>query len=623
MYPFNNFTKKSVLLMSLLALVVLPIIGQKSVIIRDDFETKYINSDVLIYNKSEGLEAKSRLLKKDEASFIQNTALQSVIYGYKWQQGWCKFKIHNKSSKTRFIVHIEQSRADSVQLFVVKSATNIDAMPILGRHVRIRQRIVYDRNYVYPIEIPQDSCYTYYLYSSRKVGLHGCIVMLKTEKDYARYFSVTSSQFGFIMGCTIITALIGFALYIFIRERTYLVYSLYCLSTTLVGFSDSGYIHGYFATPFLQPILNISTIIFFYLLVGLHILFTIELLNIRRFRSSWFYYLGWYSTWIFVGSAVVLLLPIPDWLEWWLVYLSYFVVFLMDLYIATAILIGIIKKRPSAYFYMVGFFLTLIIFTLIMLGNLNVLDGVNNKVDLFYFMPLIEIIVMIIGLGIRFSDTIKERFIYQKKLNETQHQLITIQEDERKRIARDLHDGVGNSLAAIKAKFSHKDRLVEAEQTQRIIDDLRDITHNIMPADFQEFKLDETLRALINRFQKNSKIEFEFIRAGTPVKLDSNKELAIYRVVNELITNLLKHSVANEVTIQLVYQPDRVVLSFEDNGQPFSIKEYNSPKSTIGIKSILTRLEYIQAKFSASSDENGNILIIDILYAPIYQNTNH
>jgi signal transduction histidine kinase len=590
-------------------------LGQ-AIAIEQDFGTLGINQQAWVYKKSIGIEAFQSVLNASEADFSKNMTSQDVSYGYHWPRGWCKFKIHNKSAQTRLIMHIEQSRADTVQLFVAKNTSNIDTSPMLGRHVSINKRIVFDRNYVYPIDIPKDSSYTYYLYSSRKVGLHGVILTLKTEKNYLKYFSVASSQFGFIVGTTLITALIGLALYGFIKERSYLIYSLYCLSTILVGLSDAGYIHSYFARPSIQPIINVATIISFYLLVGLHILFTIELLNIREYKTKWFYIVGKYATYLFIGTALVLFFPLPFKVEWWLVYLSYFTVFLMDFYIAIAIIIGIRKKHPSAYFYMVGFFLTLIIFTLLMLGNLGLLDDVNNKVDIFYFTPLIEIVVMIIGLGIRFSTNIKDRFVFQEKLNETQLQIITLQEDERIRIARDLHDDVGNSLAALKAKFSNENRADDASKTQQVINDLRDITHNIMPANFQHFMLHKMLETLIDRFEGHPKIRFDFIVAGNPQKLESNKELAIYRITNELITNILKHSTATEVTIQLVYQKDRVVLSIEDNGQPFSLQKqiHNTKNIGIGINSILARIDFIHAQHSTSTDADGNILIIDIPY---------
>ncbi len=582
--------------------------------IENDMKSRDINKNILIYAYPVDVTQIQKVVHAKTTDFKQNLNNQDVSYGFHHPHGWCKFVIRNNSNYDKFILNIEQSRADILQLFIEKENHEIEALPVLGRHIPIDERIFYDRNYVYPIIIPKHSTYSYFLYSSRKFGLHGCVISLKSEKNYAEHFGTASNQFGFIFGASILTALMGLVLYWFIKDRIYLVYSLYCISTLLVGFSDAGYVHSYIHLPILQPAINIATCISFYLLVGLHIWFTIELLNIKSYKKKWFFHLGKYATWFFISSAFVLLFPLPYSVMWWLVYISYYVLFFMDAYIAIAIFNGICQKHPSVYFYMVGFFLTLILFTILVLANLNLVDGVNNHVDLFYFTPLVEVIVVVFGLVIRFSDSVRDKFVSQKKLYETQQQIITLQENERTRIARDLHDDVGNSLAALKTKFIYEHRVNDTLKTQQIIDDLRSITHNIMPANFQEFSLEKMLETLINRFQNHPKILFEFIVAGELMKLDYNRELAIYRIVNELITNVLKHSNCENVTLQMIYQSDSIVLSFEDDGQPFSLTTPIISNNKIGVKSILARLDFIQANFSTTSDSNGNILIIDIPY---------
>lgn len=609
----NTIISKIIILLSLFAGLSYQTYCQ-TILIDKNLTSQDINKNVLMYNDLADIRKIKQLVRADSCEFTKNLKSQDVSYGFHHQQGWCKFKIRNKGNLLKFFLNIEQSRADTVQLFVLKPNKHLASMRLLGRHLPIDKRIIFDRNYVYPLEIPQNTTYTYYLYSSRKFGLHGCILSLKSELNYAEHFGTSSSQLGFIFGASVITALMGLVLYWFIRERIYLVYSLYCISTLLVGLSDAGCAHSYIYFPAMQPAINIATCISFYLLVGLHIWFTIELLNIKAYKTSWFYILGKGATGLFIGIALLLLLPIPNLLMWWLVYISYYVLFFMDAYIIIAIINGIRQQHPSVYFYMVGFFLTIMLFTILVLANLNIIDEVNNHVDLFYFTPLFEVIVVVFGLVIRFSNSVRDKFIFQKKLYATQRQIITLQEDERTRIARDLHDDVGNSLAALKTKFVYENRLEDTQQTQQIINDLRTITHHIMPANFQEFKLEKMLENLINRFQHHPEITFEFITAGKSRKLDSNRELAIYRIANELITNTLKHSSAKEIVIQMVYQDDFLVVSFEDNGQPFSFDKQVSTENKIGIKSILARLDFIQAQFSITSDSDGNILIINIPY---------
>jgi signal transduction histidine kinase len=588
--------------------------GQDEFVIPKQFESSLINQNVWVSEGEIRNPQIADLINAPQSQFKKNTASQDVNYGYNRPNVWCKFSFKNNSTTNDFRLIVEQSRLDSLELYIVKNNVLIDEFPLMGRHTPIKERITIDRNYVYPIAIPKDSSLTFYLRSTRKFGLHGCILTLKEKSDYYYYNATASIQFGFIFGCSLITALIGLALYLFIREKTYLAYSLYCFSSLLVGVSDAGYVHSYLHFPAFQNTINIATVISFYILVSCHIFFTIELLNVKFYKSQWFYYVGKYAIVLFLGLAIALCFPLPYQFTWWIVLLSYYSVFFMDAYIAITILIGIQKRSTSVYFYMFGFFLTLFVFTIVMLANFNILDNVNSNMEILYFTPLIEIIVMVIGLSVRFKDSIRDRFIAQKKLSETQKQIITIQEDERTRIASDLHDDVGNSLAALKVKFNQENRPEEIERIQEIINDLRNITHNIMPVNFKDTSLDKMLERLINRFENNKKIDFEYISAGKFVKLENEKELSIYRIVDELITNLLKHSDAKNVSIQLIYQDEQLILSIEDDGKPFALENQKADAQKIGIRSLLARLNYIHAKFHTSTDKNGNILIIDIPY---------
>jgi signal transduction histidine kinase len=610
-------------LIFLILLICTKVFGQVPFVISPQITSQLINQNVWIYEGKTHQPKIEDLIKAPQNQFNKNNASQDVSFGYNRPEAWCKVNLKNTSTFEDFRLHIEQSRLDSLELFVIQDG-KIHEFPTLGRHVPINERIIIDRNYVFPLKIPKDSILTIYVYSTRKFGSHGCIFTIKEARAYQRYVILSSSQFGFIFGCSIVTGLIGLVIFLFIHEKTYLAYSLYCFGSLLVGVSDSGYMNGYIHILSFQNVFNLATIISFYILISFHIFFTVELLNIKAYKARWFYILGKYSIISFSGLSLILFLPIPEKLTWWIVFLSYYAVFFMDAYIIGAIFIGIQKRSTSVYFYMFGFFLTLFVYTLVMLANLGVIDNVNSNMEILYFTPLIEIIVMVIGLSIRFKDTLKERFVAQKSLNESQKQIINLQEDERTRIASDLHDDVGNSLAALKAK-SNVDNLPEyTDRIQEIINDLRDITHNIMPANFKESTLDKMIAKRINRFKNNKKINFEFISAGEYRKIEKEKELSIYRIIDELITNLLKHSDAKNANIQLIYQENQIVLTIEDDGKPFAIENQKTDAQRIGIRSLLARLNYLNAKFHTTNDKNGNILIIDILYQNNEsQNKNH
>jgi hypothetical protein len=162
LFILNIIISKSVLFLSFLFVWSLPTYSQK-VIIENTLTSRDINKNVLIYRYLVGVQKIKHVINANACEFDINSSIQDVSYGFYHQQGWCKFTVQNNTNQTRFFLNIEQSRADSVQLFVLKPNKTVEPMCLLGRHIPIENRIIFDRNYVYPLTIPKYSVYTYYL----------------------------------------------------------------------------------------------------------------------------------------------------------------------------------------------------------------------------------------------------------------------------------------------------------------------------------------------------------------------------------------------------------------------------------------------------------------------------
>jgi signal transduction histidine kinase len=306
---------------------------------------------------------------------------------------------------------------------------------------------------------------------------------------------------------------------------------------------------------------------------------------------------------------------LPDGLRWWILLFSYYIVFFMNVYILYAISISIVKGEPVVYFYLAGFLVTLIVATILVLADLQILDGVNQNTDIYYFTPLVEILFMVVGLGIHFSRNVKERFKVQLALNQTQNQIITIQEDERRRIAQDLHDDVGNSLAAVKNMVIQKRESVAVEkEIDNLIGTIRNISHNLMPVDFNEFNLHDIIGHTVNKFKDHPSVNLEFDYTGEPVKIRPLTELVIFRIINEVINNILKHSRATTAFIQLIYQKETLVVTAEDNG--IGMEKLKAGEG-IGMRSIRLRAAYINAQLNIESDDKGTLIILEVPYETI------
>ena len=202
----------------------------------------------------------------------------------------------------------------------------------------------------------------------------------------------------------------------------------------------------------------------------------------------------------------------------------------------------------------------------------------------------------------------------EQELNISQ-QLISIQEAERERIAEDLHDQLGSSLAALKLRLQKAG--IQAEQLPGILhvvdkasEDTRNISHNLMPPDFDKTSLENILSNYYARLRSDSGIRFQFYSSGEKLEFDKRTELVIYRILMELTGNIIKHSGATDATVQMIYYDDQLEMMVEDNGKGIMPENSNG----IGLKNIKSRVTYLNGSLNIDSSSHGTTVVIQIPY---------
>ena len=572
-----------------------------------------INLHTLIYNGPAGLKDIQEVIKAPNEQFTKNTTFQETNYGFDQPQGWCKFSIKNTGTEHDWIIKLRQSRIDSVQLYLLRNGM-LEKFPLTGHFHKMNERPFASLNFAFPVQMKKNETVTFYLYTQRSFGRHGTSISLERREYHQNYQFIFSCYVGLICGILLLAALIGLVLYFFIAHKLYLYYSIYCLSFYILTLADAGYSHALLTSEKYQVIINTFNTSAFYWIVGWHLLLTISFLNLKNYRYKWFYYLGFFTGLLFCLLAIILLFPVPDVIRGKVVMFSYYIGFFFDIYIPYVLYVGFKRKEPGLIFCIIGFAFTIVVASLLMLAEMQIIDGISQNTDIYYITPLIECLFMVIGLAFHFSHNMREKLKVQLALNNIQSQIITVQEDERKRIAQDLHDQVGNSLAAVKNMLIQKkeNSLIDKE-VDNILEDIRNISHNLMPVDFQEYHLPDIVHQTINKFAGHFSVRFDFVLVGISLKIAPLKELVIYRIINELMSNIIKHSGASTALIQLIYQEDRLVVMVEDNGKGFD-KSNLQFKNGLGLKNIQLRTEYIGAKLTFESDHKGVLIIVELPY---------
>lgn len=205
--------------------------------------------------------------------------------------------------------------------------------------------------------------------------------------------------------------------------------------------------------------------------------------------------------------------------------------------------------------------------------------------------------------------------------------VVTVEDKERKRIAQDIHDSLGSLLSAAKLKLSALDdtkHLLSPAQQQKyetaifLLDDavveLRNISHNIMPASLSRLGLIPALTNLFDNLSSSGPL-ISFTSHGFGQRLEETTEISIYRIILELVNNVIKHAAATRCTVQLIRYEDHINTIVEDNGKGFkdSNKLYRSNAMGMGMGNILSRVEYLKGTLEIDSKPyRGTTVIIDV-----------
>ncbi len=195
------------------------------------------------------------------------------------------------------------------------------------------------------------------------------------------------------------------------------------------------------------------------------------------------------------------------------------------------------------------------------------------------------------------------------------------EEKERARLARELHDGIGSQLAAIKMNFRAVTKdypgLEEIKPLVDIIDmigntanDVRSTAHNLMPDVLTRYGLSNALMLYCEQINKSGQLQTDLHLYGEIDELNDSFTLLLYRIVQELIQNIIKHAEANHAIIQIRKQDQQLRIVVEDNGKGFSAS--GTPSGT-GLRQLAARIESVQGEMLIDSTEGkGTVIYIEL-----------
>ncbi|RAJ77281.1 histidine kinase/DNA gyrase B/HSP90-like ATPase [Chitinophaga dinghuensis] len=240
----------------------------------------------------------------------------------------------------------------------------------------------------------------------------------------------------------------------------------------------------------------------------------------------------------------------------------------------------------------------------------------------YMYFAIAGLIVALLLVVILIIQRSSKRKLHERKLETIQQQkelhllqaLMQGEERERSRIAKDLHDGVAGMLAATKMHFSSipdADDLVNTEgyqQGMKLLNEatteIRKTSHNLMPEVLLQYGLDEALRRYCNRVNNSKSMQIVYDSWGDISRYPDGFELSVYRIVQELINNIVKHSRATVANVQVSAQQNLLSVSIEDNGIGFITDD---AKDGMGLKSLKSRVLALNGKMDIQTSEESGV----------------
>ena len=292
-------------------------------------------------------------------------------------------------------------------------------------------------------------------------------------------------------------------------------------------------------------------------------------------------------------------------------------------------LIRVTKYNSSWMLLTIGFILMAITRLVEFLPYISEIKPQDTR-EIFVWMGLITSLSFAIGVFL-----IQKIFKYMKRVEESRrltekmflNTIIQTEEKERKRFAKDLHDGLGPLLSSVKMSVSTLAQMNQDDASREIIENtelvinesiksIKEISDNLSPHVLSNFGLVRALSNFINKINIAKTIRNSLITELKDERFDPNVEVVLYRVVCELINNTIKHAQAKKINISLLIDSEYLTIVYKDDGKGFDVSKIVEQQggNGMGFSNIYSRINSLKGEINIESEnKKGTQVTIKVL----------
>ncbi|GAB3490482.1 hypothetical protein GCM10027341_02260 [Spirosoma knui] len=552
-------------------------------------------------------------------------------FGYNTSVQWLYFELESVQ-QADLMLEIEYANIDQVELFEVRNQ-RVRSVALTGDRFRFSRRPYVNNNYVFPLRIPAGGKAGYYLRFDRPNAILSFFIRLWPRNVFSHIDRDEYFIWGIYIGVICIVLVVTLVMLLATRDRIYLWYALYLHFMTMHLFSDAGLGFQYLWPD--TPQINAYSPVYLYVWAAMVAQITFMQFFIHQTAKNSRVF-RWINLFKFVVIGTLLLVVgiqaiELDGRETYLYNLissatRYFVIILLLL---TAISLYESVRRSAQQqgdkiirYYVYALIIQFTGFLIVAFINFCQNQGWALPFDIETYVIMgitvfLDIVFFSYGLAYRYNSFRQTNRALELNLlearQESQRRVIDVLEDERRRLAQDLHDDVGATLATAKGYLSMLSRDSASTpllHSQALLDhaahELRTLSHQLMPRHFEQIGLAKAIEQTI-RNVAGDHTQVEFVSVGEIKRLDAQSEMLVFSMATDLLRRVQQRPDATEATVQLIYHPDRLNLTVEDNGL-----NTNDEDTATSWRSIHTKAEYLNADLLIDANEQGHSVMVSI-----------
>ncbi|MCK5824165.1 MAG: hypothetical protein KAG96_02030 [Ichthyobacteriaceae bacterium] len=568
-----------------------PILNIKPLKIYNDTETLSINESTIVYKSDVNYELADLLKKIENNEILPVNNLPSR--GFNRSYYWVFFKLQNNSNDTEFVIRNTTTNIDEAILYNINFIT--DTLQYTGTNIKLKERRVKTQQIMFPINLKHKTSKTYVIKIVKLNDTLSFQLNLYNKLNYTLKDKSTNFYYAVFFVLMFVFVIMSFIMGGILKHNLFIAYGLYGITMIVLYAVYKSYAYYYFYPN--APYLNFYFKNVLFLVMASFNYFSISFLQIKVKFKVIYKWLKRITKVYIIGFIVSMALPM--FFKFYIFRILYISIIIHLVGILLILIYMMIKKHKPSYVFFISFL------PLLIGGLLTILSGISIiSAKILYYEPtllgtLIEFLIYMMAVLSNVNSNNKQREILLLESTGNEKMMLVAYsegiENIRSTISEELHDNIGSRLAMLK-KYNNSEIIIS--ELNIIKDKVKSLSESLTRNTELTNSLLHNIELVVAKLNNISDINIT-LNSNNIDNIKGTFTLQVIRIIQEAITNAIKYSNANNITIFAQQKNNELEVVVSDDGVGFKTDKLNYNSN--GIKNMKNRAEKIDGILSINS----------------------